>query len=471
MFTSLLTKDRFWGWLRDHRRARTQHAASGDSGEGVLAMSAHIKLALSAAAAVLCAASLAMAGAVGAAAVPAHASQPAHVTAYVASSFGNQVAAVDTTTSTVMKMITVGSRPGAIAVTPDGKTAYVATCDGVVPVDIATNTAGPVIKGTKGAGSIAVTPDGKTAYLTYGLVCSSSTPDQVTAVDTATNTVIKQIPWKPGTVWGTSPIVISPDGKTAYLASTAGTLTPLDTTTNTLGKPVKLGFEAEDGNVYLAITPDGKTVYVTWSAPYGPGHQVIPVRTATARVLPAINIRKSPAAIVMSPDGKAVYVASTGMGATGCFARASCLQGAASNRTNRPAAVTPVSTATNTAGPLIELGPTAVATWASGSAQIMAVTPNGQALYVAYNRLGGTRISYVVPISTATNTALPRIDTARGLNSIAITPDGTTAYVTRDRYRNGFDIPGQIVPINTATNTAGRGILVGLRPTVIGITP
>ena len=101
----------------------------------------------------------------------------------------------------------------------------------------------------------------------------------------------------------------------------------------------------------------------------------------------------------------------------------------------------------------------------------MAVTPNGQALYVAYNRLGGTRISYVVPISTATNTALPRIDTARGLNSIAITPDGTTAYVTRDRYRNGFDIPGQVVPINTAANTAGPGILMGLRPGIIATTP
>src|SRR5262250_1372578 len=81
--------------------------------------------------------------AVGAAAVPAHASQPAHVTAYVANSFGNQVAAIDTTTGTVMTMATVGSRPGAVAVTPDGTTAYVATCGGVVPVDTATNTAGP----------------------------------------------------------------------------------------------------------------------------------------------------------------------------------------------------------------------------------------------------------------------------------------------------------------------------------------
>lgn len=53
----------------------------------------------------------------------------------------------------------------------------------------------------------------------------------------------------------------------------------------------------------------------------------------------------------------------------------------------------------------------------------------------------------------------------------AITPDGKTAYLTRDRCRNGFDIPGNVVPINTATNTAGPGILVGLRPSIIAITP
>jgi YVTN family beta-propeller protein len=60
---------------------------------------------------------LAGGGAALGAAVPAHASQPAHVTAYGANSFGNQVAAIDTTTSTVMTMTTVGSRPGAVAIT------------------------------------------------------------------------------------------------------------------------------------------------------------------------------------------------------------------------------------------------------------------------------------------------------------------------------------------------------------------
>jgi len=428
-------------------------------------MFAHIKRALSAAAAVLCTAGLATVGAAGASAAPAHARQPAHPTAYVANYGGNDVTAIDTTTNRVITTIAVRKYPGAIAVTPDGKTAYVATSRGVVPVDTATNTASRVISNTRGAGAIAVTPDGKTAYIT--------TADHVIAIDTATNAVIKQIAWKPGTAWGTSPIVISPDGKTAYIVTTLGTLTPLDTATNTLGKPVKLGFVAENGAVYLAITPDGRTVYVTWGAPYGAGHQVFAVRTATGRVLPAINIRKWPVALVMSPDGKTVYVASTGKGGTGCLKQAkrvACLRATASPRTDHPAVVTPISTATNTAGPQIALGPTAAPFWMGGG-QAMAITPDGTMLYVAYNRAGGTQVSYVVPINTATNTALPRIDTGRTLASVAITPDGKTAYVTRIRTRNGLYIPGKVIPIDTATNTAGTSILVDVLPTVIAITP
>jgi DNA-binding beta-propeller fold protein YncE len=265
--------------------------------------------------------------------------------------------------------------------------------------------------------------------------------------------------------------VISPDSKTAYIASTMGTLTPLDTTTNTLGRPIQLGFEAMNGYVYLAITPDGKTVYVTWSGPYGPGHQVIPVRTTTATVLPAINITQWPAAIVMSPDGKAVYVASTGSRATGCSARTSCQSATAGDQ---PASVTPISTATNTAGHQIGLGPTAITSWLGFAqpGQIMAITPNGKMLYVAYNRMGGIRVSYVVPIVAATSTGLARIHTAKDLSSIAITPDGKTAYVTRDRSSNWSDgIPGKVFPVDTATNTTGPSVLVGPWPTVIAITP
>jgi hyaluronoglucosaminidase len=47
---------------------------------------------------------------------------------------------------------------------------------------------------------------------------------------------------------------------------------------------------------------------------------------------------------------------------------------------------------------------------------------------------------------------------------MAITPDGTTAYVANTNY-------GTVTPIDTATNTAGTPIPVGSGPWAIAITP
>jgi YVTN family beta-propeller protein len=48
--------------------------------------------------------------------------------------------------------------------------------------------------------------------------------------------------------------------------------------------------------------------------------------------------------------------------------------------------------------------------------------------------------------------------------AIAITPNGKTVYVVN----NGS---GTVTPIGTATNTAGKAIIVGLAPVSIAITP
>ena len=91
---------------------------------------------------------------------------------------------IDIATNTAGPPIGVGDIPTAIAITPDGATAYVANggSDTVTPIDIATNTAGPPI----GAGTIpfgiAITPDGATAYVTNIL------SDNLTPIHTATNT-------------------------------------------------------------------------------------------------------------------------------------------------------------------------------------------------------------------------------------------------------------------------------------------
>ena len=64
--------------------------------------------------------------------------------------------------------ITVGKEPRGIAITPNGKTAYVANngSNSVTPIDLASNKAGAEIPVGSDPVGIAITPDGKTAYVT-----------------------------------------------------------------------------------------------------------------------------------------------------------------------------------------------------------------------------------------------------------------------------------------------------------------
>jgi DNA-binding beta-propeller fold protein YncE len=52
---------------------------------------------------------------------------------------------------------------------------------------------------------------------------------------------------------------------------------------------------------------------------------------------------------------------------------------------------------------------------------------------------------------------------------IVITKDGKTAYVLNFAAASGAP-EGSVTPINTATNTAAREIIVGMNPSAIAIT-
>ena len=89
-----------------------------------------------------------------------------------------------------------------------------------------------------------------------------------------------------------------------------------------------------------------------------------------------------------------------------------------------------------------------------------AITPDDKTAYVFYNN---SRM--VTPINTATNTAGKPIIAGKGqAGPIAITPDGKSAYVANWN-------SGTVTPICTATNTAGKPIKVGRKPADIAITP
>jgi YVTN family beta-propeller protein len=114
--------------------------------------------------------------------------------------------------------------------------------------------------------------------------------------------------------------------------------------------------------------------------------------------------------------------------------------------------VTPINLITNTAG-------TPITVSGASSLGAVAITPNGTTAYVA-NATDGT----VVPLDTATNTTTKPITVGNNPVYIAITPNGATAYVVN----NGS---GTVTPITTASNVAGTAIPVGANPFGIAITP
>jgi YVTN family beta-propeller protein len=151
---------------------------------------------------------------------------------------------------------TVGDGPIAIAITPDGKTAYTANYEAwtVTPIDVATGARGTPIRVGQNPNSIAITPDGKTAYT------ANAGDGTVTPIDLATHIARAPIdvPGAPpnGVPWA---IAITPNGKTAYVATVAGKLISIDLATGTPGKLIR-----GDGSYPLiAIAPNGKVAYVT----------------------------------------------------------------------------------------------------------------------------------------------------------------------------------------------------------------
>ena len=87
-------------------------------------------------------------------------------------------------------------------------------------------------------------------------------------------------------------------------------------------------------------------------------------------------------------------------------------------------------------------------------------------MYVTQDYSGSS--GTVTPISTATGTAGARIEVGSPPTAIGIAPDGQTAYVAclgTPRH------PGTVVPVSTATNKAGTPIEIPVGPVAMVIVP
>jgi hypothetical protein len=242
-------------------------------------------------------------------------------TAYV--SFYGGVFPVSLARKAAGKPIKISCECWAMAFTPDRKTLYVVDLVPiaagqppryqaaiVTPIRTATNTAlAPVKLPVLPMGflsDIAITPDGKTAYI-VDAVGGWPYANVVFPIDVATNRKLAPIRLKARGL--ATRLVMSPGGGTAYVVS-ARAVTPINTATNKAEPPINI--PDRDGLAYdIALTPDGKTVYVL--TPRG----VVPIRTDSRTVLPMIripNIALPPdpsSPFTITPDGRTVYVATT----------------------------------------------------------------------------------------------------------------------------------------------------------------
>jgi YVTN family beta-propeller protein len=91
----------------------------------------------------------------------------------------------------------------------------------------------------------------------------------------------------------------------------------------------------------------------------------------------------------------------------------------------------------------------------------IAISPDGSTAYVADDGAGGTLI---VPVNLATGKPGKPFSVAPNMQQLAVTPDGTTAYVTSETNDT-------VVPVNLATKAVGTPIPVGSAPCAIAIAP
>lgn len=190
-----------------------------------------------------------------------------------------------------------------------------------------------------------------------------------------------------------------------------------------------------------AAAPGGthaRTVLFAYVANSGDG-TVTPINLGTGHPGAPIKAGSSPDAIAITPDGRTAYVLDT-----------------------TSDAITPINLAADRPGPRITLE--------GGAPTAIAITPDGKTAYVVSlgipsGTLPPNGFGIVTPVTLATGRPGRPIDVAASPQAIAITPNGTTAYVIEG---DG----GGILPVNVATGRPGTPIKVGIgEPSAIAITP
>jgi DNA-binding beta-propeller fold protein YncE len=223
--------------------------------------------------------------------------------------------------------VATGTSPTSIALTPDGKSAYVINEDdnsiSQFNVDPPTGSLLPQSPSVATASlpfDIAVSPDGKSAYVT-----NDNGPSAVISqynIDPMTGGLS---PKSPATVLATGSvpfaIVVAPNGKSAYVTNLGGGISQydIDSVTGSLSPKSPAIIATGFGPEGVALTPDGKNAYVSNGDNTISQYSIDALTGALAPKTPAIVAAEGTGGIAVSPDGKSVYVTNSDVGNIGQY--------------------------------------------------------------------------------------------------------------------------------------------------------
>jgi YVTN family beta-propeller protein len=324
---------------------------------------------------------------------------------FVVSSASDSVAVVNPSTNQVITQIPVDRSPIRIAMTPDGRKAYVS--NGGVSTLSVIDTANLVVTSSITVGrspqELAVTPDGGRLFVVH------KTSGDISVVDTSTDTVINDV-----TVGGNGSrdVAVSPDGRFAYVANSATSMVNvIDTSTYAV-----TNIATPAGPRRLLFTPSGDRLFV---ADYD-GASVSVIDTATQTLITNVTVGIKPRGLAIKPDGSEIYVTNEGAGT-----------------------VSVISNATLTVLKTTRVG--------NQPYQVL-VTPDGAWAYVSNS--GAQNLSI---ISTTTHLVVKTVLVGQGPFFSVVNPSATELYVS-----NSQDSTASVVDL-ASQNVVGT-IQVGLKP-------
>jgi YVTN family beta-propeller protein len=218
------------------------------------------------------------------------------------------VVAFDPATGAVRATISVGGSPSAIAITPDGGRVLVPNNDGYLSVIDARSGQQTKIASCVAPGAVAVTPNGRTAVLTCPPAATVQLIDLVAGAVVSTIVVgqSSSLPYS---------VAVSTDGLTAYVVNyngsspedPAGTVVPIVLKTGETRPPIRLsGREA----IGAAVTPDGRRLLVGVRGTTTSGSALDVIDTRTSAIISVESLPGGPSTVAVSADGATAYVSS-----------------------------------------------------------------------------------------------------------------------------------------------------------------